>query len=68
MNVRRITDLDLADIDVLISLCATRIHTVNNSLQKHSISDKSGLIKAHKQLEITLAKLKKMKERNRNVH
>lgn len=66
MNVRRITDLDLEDINCLISLCSTRIHTVNATLQKHSFSDKSGLIRAHKQLEVTLAKLKKLKERTRH--
>lgn len=63
MNARRITDLDMADLNVLISLCATRIHTVKRHLDAPSFADKSSLIKNHKQLQLTLSKLEKMKAR-----
>jgi hypothetical protein len=60
---RRRTDLDTPDLDCLIKLCETRIHTINLHLKRSTFTDSTETIRAHKQLESTLDKLKSLKSR-----
>lgn len=60
---RRRTDLDIHDLDCLIKLCGTRINTINAHLKRNHFVNNTETIRAHKQLESTLAKLRCIKER-----
>jgi hypothetical protein len=62
-NPRRSTDLDSQDLECLIKLCETRIHTINLHLKRNNFTNNTETMKAHEQLEDTLSKLKRLKDR-----
>lgn len=62
-KTRRHTDLTEEDIDCLIKLCDTRLHTINLHLRKNAFADNSSVIRAAAQIQRTNIKLKEMKER-----
>lgn len=60
---RRHTDLEAEDIDCLIKLCETRLHTINAHLRNNGNADNSSVLRAAAQIQRTCIKLKDLKDR-----
>jgi len=64
MNIpRRSTDLSIVDLDCLIRLCETRLHTINLHLKRNTFTSQTETIKTAAQIETTLNKLRVYKDR-----